>query len=76
MRRKYLSQEQKNEYLKIAHELGYPEETIKRIKRSRTRTEAERALTAARHDQMRRDEKLYGYNYIAGRDKYFGKKTG
>ena len=56
-----INEQERNSYLQIAHDLRYPEEIIKRIQRARTINDAERAMTTARQDAIRREEQLYGY---------------
>ena len=46
----------RHEAIKIAKQLGYNENTIRKIKCSKSELEAQRILADARHAQMERDE--------------------
>ena len=58
-----ITEQEKQYYLQIAHDLDYPKEIIDRIKFARTVNDAERALTTGRQNAIRREELLYGYSH-------------
>ena len=50
-----ISEQERQHYLQIAHDLRYPDEIIERIQRARTVSEVERTMITARKNEMRRE---------------------
>ncbi len=51
-----ITEQERQHYLQIAHDLRYPEEIIDRIISARTVSEAERTMITARKNEMKKEE--------------------